>query len=110
MWGVITVVFFLFNVLPGEPARMMLGQHASQDQIQAINKDIGRDQPVFVQYFLYLNDVSPFSIHETKNTNSIFYLDTRKYTSVIKLFPVSSTKKMVMKMPYLRRSYITRRR
>ena len=26
--GVVTLVFFLFNILPGDPARMMLGQHA----------------------------------------------------------------------------------
>lgn len=109
MWGVITVVFFLFNVLPGDPARMMLGQNANKEQIEAITKDIGRDKPVFIQYILYLNDISPFSIHETNNTESSFYLNPRKYSSAVKLFPVSSTKVFVMKIPYLRRSYITRR-
>ncbi len=109
MWGVITVVFFLFNVLPGDPARMMLGQSANKEQIDAINKDIGRDKPVFVQYLLYLNDISFLSVHETKNTQSSFYLDKRKYPSVLKLFPISSSKELVLKTPYLRRSYITRR-
>lgn len=109
MWGVITIVFFLFNVLPGDPARMMLGQNASKEQIDAINKDIGRDKPVFVQYVLYLNDISFFSLHETENHESPFFLDERKYSSAVKLFPVSSTKKIVFKIPYLRRSYITRR-
>src|SRR3990172_9577070 len=109
MWGVVTIVFFLFNVLPGDPARMMLGQHANKEQIDAINKDIGRDKPVFIQYLLYLSDISPVSIHETKNTESAFYLDNRKYTSVVKLFSVSSTKDFILKTPYLRRSYITRR-
>lgn len=109
MWGVITIVFFLFNILPGDPARMMLGQNASKDQIDAINKDIGRDKPVFIQYILYLNDISPFSVHETENVESSFYLSDKKYTSVVKLFPVSSTKQVVMKTPYMRRSYITRR-
>lgn len=109
MWGVITIVFFLFNILPGDPARMMLGQNATKEQIDAINKDIGRDKPVFIQYLLYLNDISPLSIHETKNTESSFYLDERKYTSATKLFPVSSSKEFVLKTPYLRRSYISRR-
>ena len=49
MWGVVTIVFFLFNVLPGDPARMMLGQNAPKEQIDAINKDIGRDKPALVQ-------------------------------------------------------------
>ncbi|MBI3500805.1 MAG: ABC transporter permease [Bacteroidetes bacterium] len=109
MWGVITIVFFLFNILPGDPARMMLGQNATKEQIEAINKDIGRDKPVLVQYLLYLNDISPFSVHETKNTESSFYLNPKKYSSVIKLFQVSSSKEFVLKMPYLRRSYISRR-
>lgn len=109
MWGVITIVFFLFNILPGDPARMMLGQNATKEQIDAINKDIGRDKPIFVQYLLYLNDISPFSIHETKNTESSFYLNKRKYPSATKLFPVSATKEFVIKVPYLRRSYISRR-
>lgn len=109
LWGVVTIVFFLFNVLPGDPARMMLGQNATKEQIEAITKDIGRDKPVLVQYLLYLNDISPFSIHEIRNTESSFYLNPKKYTSAVKLFFISSSKALVMKVPYLRRSYITRR-
>ena len=109
MWGVVSIVFFLFTILPGDSARMMLGQHASKEQIDAINKDIGRDKPIAVQYLLYLNDISPLSIHEIKNRESAFYLDNKKYTSVVQLFPLSSTKKVVFKTPYMRRSYITRR-
>ena len=82
VWGVISIVFFLFNVLPGDPARMMLGQSATKDQIDAINKDIGRDKPVFVQYVLYLNDISPFSFYETKNTESAFYLDEKNINHI----------------------------
>ncbi|MDP1746397.1 MAG: ABC transporter permease, partial [Bacteroidota bacterium] len=48
--GVITVVFLLFNVLPGDPARMMLGQRADQASIDAINKDLGRDKPITTQF------------------------------------------------------------
>lgn len=109
MWGVVTIVFFLFNVLPGDPARVMVGQSATKEQIDAIHKDIGSDKPVMIQYLLYLNDISPFSIYETKNTASSFYLDERKYAPVVKLFPVFSSKQFILKIPYLRRSYITRR-
>ena len=109
MWGVVTIVFFLFNILPGDPARMMLGQNATKEQIDAINKDIGRDKPVLVQYLLYLNDISPISVHDVKNSGSSFFLDPKKYTSATKLFPVSSSKELVLKVPYLRRSYISRR-
>ncbi len=109
MLGVVTVVFFLFNVLPGDPARMMLGQHADQEMIDLINKDLGRDRPVTTQYLMFLNDISPISIHNEKNPDSHIYLDKKKY-SFSRLFKVSSEKVLVLKIPYLRRSYITKQK
>ena len=35
LWGVATLVFFLFNILPGDPAQMMLGQRADQESVNA---------------------------------------------------------------------------
>ncbi|MBE9491589.1 MAG: ABC transporter permease [Bacteroidetes bacterium] len=107
--GVITVVFLLFNVLPGDPARMILGQRADITSVEAINKDLGRDKPLFIQYVNFLNDLSPISVHDYKNKDSYWYLDPVKYTSFIKLFPVSKNKVVVIKYPYLRRSYQSKR-
>jgi peptide/nickel transport system permease protein len=36
LYGVITVIFFLFNVLPGDPARMMLDQNENSEQLALI--------------------------------------------------------------------------
>ncbi len=108
--GVITVVFLLFNVLPGDPARMMLGQRADQASIDAINKDLGRDKPMATQFLMYLNDLSPISVHDPNNKEHYLYLSREKYSSYVKLFPVSGTKVLVLKYPYLRRSYITKRK
>lgn len=107
--GVITVVFLLFNVLPGDPARMMLGQRADKTSVDIINKDLGRDKPLFTQFLMYLNDLSPISINNAEDKNSAVYLDENKY-SFLKLFPVSSKSVIVLKFPYLRRSYITKRK
>lgn len=108
--GVITVVFLLFNVLPGDPARMMLGQRADQASIDAINKDLGRDKPITTQFLMYLNDLSVISVHNPNDKDHYLYLNPDKYSSYQKLFPVSSTKTIVLKYPYLRRSYITKRK
>lgn len=59
MLGVITLIFVLFNLLPGDPARMMLGQNADRESIEILHKELGLDKPVYVQYFNYLNDLSP---------------------------------------------------
>jgi peptide/nickel transport system permease protein len=107
--GVIVVVFFLFNVLPGDPARMTLGQRADEASIKAIKKDLGLDQPLTTQFLMYLNDLSPISVHNDVDPDHHLYLDPDKYTAT-KLFHVSESKALVVKYPYLRRSYQSKRK
>lgn len=104
IWGVTTIVFFLFNVLPGDPARMLMGQRADIASVEAIKKDLGLDQPVLTQYFNFLNDISPLSVHNKSNSGSYWYLNTAKYGSTIKLVKLENYT-FVFKKPYLRRSY-----
>ena len=106
--GVVIVIFFLFNVLPADPARMMLGQRADSASVAIINRDIGLDQPLIVRFAMYVNDLSPISIHNIKNEQSHFYLDANKYKHYAKLLTVAS-KVVVLKLPYLRRSYQNKR-
>lgn len=108
LFGVITLIFFLFNVLPGDPARMMLGQRADMASVQAINRDLGRDKPLLVQYLAFLNDVSPLSVHTTKNSQSVYYFDSSRYASGVKLISIGNSA-VVLKKPYLRRSYQSKR-
>ncbi len=107
IFGVVTLVFFLFNILPGDPARMMLGQRSDKKSVDMIHRDLGLDRPIGVQYLNYLNDLSFISFY-SKQEGSNFYLDTTKYTSFTTLFQ-TKTKCVVLKKPYLRRSYQTKR-
>ena len=109
MLGVVTVVFLLFNVLPGDPARMMLGQRADISSVAAINKDLGRDKPLMAQYFNFLNDLSPLSVHNDKDKASYWYLDTTKYASAVTILRTTPSTVLVIKPPYLRRSYQSKR-
>jgi len=45
LFGVVTVIFLLFTILPGDPARMMLGQNENAEQIAIVKKKYGFDQP-----------------------------------------------------------------
>ena len=100
--GVVTVVFLLFNVLPGDPARMMLDQREDSEQLERIQKKYGFDKPLTTQYFYYLNDVSPLSIH-SNNKEDFTFLKKGKY-SYKKLFSVGEIS-LVLKYPYLRESF-----
>ncbi|SNR16726.1 ABC transporter permease [Tenacibaculum jejuense] len=100
--GVVTVVFFLFNILPGDPARMLMGQREDSEQLEIIRKKYGFDQSVGTQYLYYLNDLSPLSFH-SKNENHYTSLASEKYTFK-NIFSVGDLS-VVVKYPYLRESF-----
>ena len=55
LFGVTLITFFLSHVIPGDPARMMVGQRASEETLQEVRRQLGLDQPVWVQYFTYMS-------------------------------------------------------
>jgi len=102
LFGVITVIFFLFTVLPGDPARMMLDQNENSEQLALVKKKYGFDKPVLTQYMYYLNDLSPISFHSKKESDYSF-LAAGKYNAQ-QLFSIGNTT-VVLKTPYLRESF-----
>ena len=67
----------LFNILPGDPARMMLDQNENSEQLALIKKKYGFDQPLTKQYLYYLNDLSPVSFHKKDGDNYTFYTEEK---------------------------------
>lgn len=102
LFGVVSLVFFLFNVLPGDPAQMMLGQNENSEQIAMVKKKYGFDLPVSKQYFLYLNDLSPVSIH-SKDSGDFSHYNEEKYKGRTLL--QNQGYLVVLKWPHLRTSY-----
>ena len=101
--GVIAIVFFLFFViLPADPARLTMGQRSDAKSIANIRKELYLDKPLPQQFLLYLNDLSPIAIHEKSDEAREKY----NYTSLIS---VSDKNNLVLKSPYLRRSYQTKK-
>lgn len=58
--GVVLLVFFLFKFFGGDPAEIVAGLNATQEQVQAIRDQLGLDRPWFVQLGIYLGDVATF--------------------------------------------------
>lgn len=99
LWGVVTLVFFLFNVLPADPARLIMGQRADKASIENARRDMNLDKPLGTRYLLYLNDISPIGVHAKA--------DKEKY-GYITLIPARE-KALALKWPYLGRSYTTKK-
>lgn len=99
--GVVTAIFLLFNVLPGDPSRMMLDQREDSEQLKLIKQKYGFDRPLAEQYLLYLNDLSPISWH---NNQEGAFTNLHKYENYHRLLQTNSGA-LVLKAPYLRQSF-----
>lgn len=93
--GVATVVFFLFMVVPSDPARLTLGQRADAETLQAVREELGLNQPVWKRYLGYLNDISPLGMVGPEDRDRAAWV----------LFPIGGGEKLALKAPDLRRSY-----
>lgn len=96
--GVVVLVFIMFQGM-GDPARLIVGQSGDKKTMDNIRSDLYLDQPKWKQFLLYLNDVSPVSIHtkneiQSKNLKGLF---------------IGGNTKLAFKIPYLRRSYQTKK-
>ena len=96
--GIVVVVFFVFQAF-GDPARMIMGQTGDKQTMDNIRKELYLDKPKWKQFVLYVNDISPLAIHtkeeiKDKNLHGIF---------------IGGNTKVGLKVPYLRRSYQTKK-
>ena len=96
--GVVVMVFFLFQGF-GDPARLVLGQSGDSTTIKNIRKELALDQPKWKQFLLYLNDVSPISFHTKEEIQK----------KQLKGFFIGGESAFGIKIPYLRRSYQTKK-
>ncbi|MBO4580979.1 MAG: ABC transporter permease [Bacteroidales bacterium] len=107
MLGVITVIFLLFSVLPGDSAVMTMGQRSDVASEEAVRKEMGLDLPLGIRYVNYINDILPLSLHSTC-PQSVFYMDSAKYQGVI-LCHAGKQTVLAAKKPYMGRSYQSKR-
>lgn len=54
LWLIVTMIFLLAHIVPGDPVQQMLGDGAQQQDIQQLRHELGLDQPLAVQYERYL--------------------------------------------------------
>ena len=55
--GVSIIIFALKTFTPGDPARQILGNSATEEQVQEKREELGLNDPVYVQYFNYVKDI-----------------------------------------------------
>jgi len=96
--GVVVIVFLIFQAF-ADPARLIVGQAGDKKTMENIRKELYLDKPKWKQFVLYLNDVSPIALHsrheiKDKNLKGVF---------------IGGETKLAIKLPYLRKSYQTKK-
>ncbi len=56
--GILTLVFVMLRMAPGDPIQTMLGDHATPQLIAALNAKYGLDQPLYVQWWRYVSSIA----------------------------------------------------
>lgn len=56
-WAALTLVFVIFRLVPGDPARLMAGDAATEETIAQLREEMGLNDSIFSQYLRYLSDL-----------------------------------------------------
>ena len=67
--GVLTLVFFLVRIVPGDPALVVLGDQASPEALANLRERLGLNKPLLVQYVDYLGDIAHGDLGRSLTTN-----------------------------------------
>lgn len=57
VFGVTLITFLLSNIIPGDPARMIVGQRASQETYEHVRELLGLNAPLYQQYLNYMKGI-----------------------------------------------------
>lgn len=96
--GVVVLVFFLFQGF-GDPSRLIMGQTGDAATQANIRKELYLDQPKWKQFLYYVNDVSPVCFHSSAE------IKEKKLKGIF----IGGENKIGLKVPYLRKSYQTKK-
>ena len=96
----VTIIFFISRLIPGDPARLIAGQFATEEQVQQIREEYNLDKPIPVQYVLYLRDTLRGDFGISMHTRRPVMEDIKKfYPATIELAAVSIFLVIVIGVP-----------
>jgi peptide/nickel transport system permease protein len=81
--GVSLTIFLLMRLIPGDPALVMLGERATAERIVEVRRGLGLDQPLAVQYLIYLKNILTGNLGRSIHTN------TRVAEELLERFPAT---------------------
>lgn len=98
--GVTLFVFLVMQLAPGDPARLILGELASQEEVEALRIDMGLNDPILIRYFRYIADFVQGDFGESYiKSRSVSSEIATRFPNTIRLSLVSAVITVVLSIP-----------
>jgi peptide/nickel transport system permease protein len=81
LWVIVTILFLIFRLMPGNPLVAFIDPTFTEEQEAAVRRQFGLDQPIYVQYGLYLRNVV------TGNLGTSFFQKEPVFDVLMDVFP-----------------------
>ncbi len=79
LFGVSIVIFTISRVVPGDPARMALGERATQEAVDTLRHEMHLDQPLVIQYVFWIKGVLKGDLGKSLTTNRPVMEDVKEF-------------------------------
>lgn len=100
VWLVVSLVFLLIHLVPGDPIQMMLGEGATPADLSALRHQYGFDQPLPMQYVHYWTGVMRGDLGQSiRLHDSVFHLIEQRYPYTLALTLASLGFGLVLALP-----------
>ncbi|MCF8076200.1 MAG: ABC transporter permease [Desulfotignum sp.] len=70
MFGVSVVVFLMLRMIPGDPAQLLLGEFASPEELERLREQLGLNQSLFTQFWIYISNIVQGDLGHSVRTNA----------------------------------------
>ena len=98
--GITLIVFALIQFIPGDPATVMLGIQARPESIEALNRELGLDKPLWQQYLRYMRDVATLDLGDSlKFKVSVASLLQKRLEVSLLLITLATVLTVVLSLP-----------
>ena len=76
--GVSIIIFLMLRMMPGDPAELLLGERATEEALHEIREHLGLNEPIYVQYGMFLNRLMHGDLGETIWTRQKVWIEVKQ--------------------------------
>jgi peptide/nickel transport system permease protein len=101
VWIVVTLVFSLIHLVPGDPVAQMLGEGASVTEVQRLTHEFGLDRPILAQYWTYMSGLFHGDLGESfRNQQPVTTAIMNRYPATIELALAALLFSLILAFPF----------